>query len=181
MTGPALPGKRPGHGNGRGYGQVQARSCRSPQVPRNANRMPREQSAIGGVRALRRGWLPLRAPAHGSLPDQRARPRRMRKPRPAAAPASTSLILSPTIADIERDRGRGPRSPAGSCQAWACATDDRDGTGRYRAPGDRDNDRRGHRGMLRRKAIAHPTRQIGVGLLVEARPTRCTATSLRVP
>ena len=170
MTGPALPGKRPGHGNGRGYGQVQARSCQALKCPRNANRMPQEQSAIGGVRALRRGWLPLRAPAHGSFPDQRAVEENPQSKacRHTGFHIADLVTQDRTLRGIQTEVRDRLQDHAGFGLAPRMLAAVRADTV-HRVIGTIID--AGYRSLLCRKPIAHPSCQILVSLLVEAATT----------
>ena len=149
MTDPALPGKRPRHGHGRGYGQVQARSWQAFKFPRTTNRPPQEQSAIGGVRAFAEISCHF-VPQHMVPSPISARVEENSQPK---ACRHTGFHIADLVTQDRTCAGSKPRSEI-AC-TWRGHT-----PGFEFVPGIFE--------CVCRKPIAHPSCQILVGVLVEA-------------
>src|SRR6516225_2170944 len=94
------------------------------------------QSGIEAVRALRRGSPLLHEVARLRFPWHRAmRPEFADRSQLPRQPRCRSFCLPGSR--TEPDRGQGRTRPAISYPGWACATDDRGGTGRCHGGGDK--------------------------------------------
>ena len=102
MTGPALPGKR------RGYGMAEttAKFKRGVAKPSSATETDIFLKTRKREYRLRRGLEDDFVPQHMAPPRSARASRRICKPRPAATPASISLILSPRIGHCVGSKAR---------------------------------------------------------------------------
>ena len=164
MTGPVLPGKRRGHG----MAEATAKFKRGVAKPSSARRTGRRMSKARSEEFERFAEVGYHFVPQHMVPSPISA--RVEENPQAKACRHTGFHIADLVTQDRTLCGiqsRDPRSPAGSCQGWACATDARGSTRRYRAEGDRDSGRRGLSPPLCCKPIAHPSCQVRVSLLVE--------------